>query len=128
MGIRTFRSFQIFKRLMTETLDLPQQHFHELTSSVLLESDLREPNIFQLKERIIFSFSPPLDTFTEHLLKSEETVGMTIERLARHTIMSPSNEMCCTLLHGARFGVHFFLGSPGISYIISTDIDRNQLL
>ena len=28
----------------------------------------------------------------------------------------------------ARFCVHFFLGSPDISYIISTDFDRNQLL
>ena len=40
--------------------------------------------------------------------------------------------MWCTsikaLLLDARFGVHFFLGSPDISYFISTDSDRNQLL
>ena len=35
---------------------------------------------------------------------------------------------CSALLLDARFGVHFFLGSPDISYIISTDFDRNQLL
>ena len=34
----------------------------------------------------------------------------------------------CSLMSGARFGVHFFLGSPDNSYFISTDFDRNQLL
>ena len=32
------------------------------------------------------------------------------------------------LLLDAGFCVHFFLGSPDISYFISTDFDRNQLL
>ena len=36
--------------------------------------------------------------------------------------------LCSVLLLDARFGVHFYLGSPDISYFISTDFDRNQLL
>ena len=36
--------------------------------------------------------------------------------------------LCSALLRDARFGLHFFLGSPDISYFISTDFDRNQLL
>ena len=35
---------------------------------------------------------------------------------------------CSGLLLDTRFGLHFFLGSPDISYFISTDFDRNQLL
>ena len=31
-------------------------------------------------------------------------------------------------LKTARFGVHLFLGSPDISYFISIDFERNQLL
>ena len=36
--------------------------------------------------------------------------------------------LCSALLLDARFGVHFFLESPDISYFISTDFDRNQIL
>ena len=36
--------------------------------------------------------------------------------------------LCSALLLDARFCVHFFLGSPDISFFISTDLDRNQLL
>ena len=36
--------------------------------------------------------------------------------------------LCSALLLDARSGVHFFIGSPDISYFVSTDFDRDQLL